>query len=546
MKNSESTFLAILFFFILNFSFEIRNLSANELSVDKRTLQLDDTLTITVSLDGSFAGLDSIRVPVQNLVIDGAPSVSSEFQWINGQTSHRKIFRYSAHPRGPGAALVGPLTLHGSGGEVETLAPVSVQVLPDTTAASNDPVKIMHELIATRREPIFLVAQADKSEVFEGEEVVVTWTLYNGATVQQYALGEIPKLEDFWSEELGGRGEPQQVMLGGMVAEKMIVRRVALFPLRSGTLTVGPMTVHASIMKRVSAGDPFGLFEGVLVDVSRRSAPLRITARPIPPGAPVGGVGMINLQCHPPSQTNGGPVALDVTVSGRANLRAMQPPQWQSEVDGTTRVIERGVSVFPVNYDAWMTRKWRYLVFPSHSGSFLLPALTATILTPAGDRREIRCEAKTLQVSAASPTESHAPAAVRRLRRPSIGPSMLIAAAVLAIALLSLPRARNRLRLRRQLLSLLRDTPAETRAAVDDALAARGFDPLILVREASDRGDAYRAFRSLIDAAERDRIAATPREISHRIRDVLIATGGTVQSARDHDAASRPAPLHGG
>src|SRR5947208_8945622 len=69
---------------------------ANELSVDKRSMQLDDTLTITVTLDGPYTRIDSLRVPLRNLVIDGNPSVSSEFQWINGQTSRRKIFRYSA------------------------------------------------------------------------------------------------------------------------------------------------------------------------------------------------------------------------------------------------------------------------------------------------------------------------------------------------------------------------------------------------------------------------------------------------------------------
>jgi hypothetical protein len=122
----------------------------------------------------------------------------------------------------------------------------------------------------------------------------------------------------------------------------------------------------------------------------------------------------------------------------------------------------------------------------------------------------------------------------------------VIVAAVLAIALLSLPRARNRWRLREEVRSLLRDSPAETRGAVDAVLAARGFDPRLLVREASDRGDAYRAFRSLIDAADRDRIATTPREMGHRIRDVLIATRGTVQSARDRDTAPDPAPIHPG
>src|SRR5439155_6812078 len=102
--------------------------------------------------------------------------------------------------------------------------------------------------------------EADKTSVFAGEEVVVTWNLYNASAVQQYAISEIPKLEDFWTEELDVRGEqPQQVLLAGMAVQKVPIRRVALFPLRSGTLTVPPMGVNASIMKRIRTGNPFGL-----------------------------------------------------------------------------------------------------------------------------------------------------------------------------------------------------------------------------------------------------------------------------------------------
>jgi hypothetical protein len=46
------------------------------------------------------------------------------------------------------------------------------------------------------------------------------------------------------------------------------------------------------------------------------------------------------------------------------------------------------------------------------------------------------------------------------------------------------------------------------------------------VREQSDRGDAYRALRSLLDAAERDRDIAVDAEdeIARRVREVLTAS----------------------
>src|SRR5256885_8145710 len=125
-------------FFVLHSAFCVLHTWAKELSVDNRSMQLADTTTITVTLDNDFASLDSIRVPLTNLVFDGLPSVSSDFQWINGQTSRHKVFRYTAHAVAAGGAIVGPVTLHGFGGQVETLAPIAIQVFTDASAGTND------------------------------------------------------------------------------------------------------------------------------------------------------------------------------------------------------------------------------------------------------------------------------------------------------------------------------------------------------------------------------------------------------------------------
>jgi hypothetical protein len=509
-------------------------LFANELQVDKHTLSVDDTVTITVSLTDGFASLDNFQLPLQNLVIDGSPSVSSEFSWINGQSTRRKVFTYTAHPRGAGAALIGPVVLRTRDGQVETLAPVSIQVLPDRTSGSNDPVSILHELLATGRDPIFVVAEADKTSAFVGEQIIVTWTIYNAANVQQQGLGDFPKFSDFWTEELDVRGETlQQVVVGGVPMQKLVIRRVALFPLRSGALTVEPMSIEGQIMRRSELGNPFGLFEGTLVDIHRRSAALTIESRPVPPGPPVAVVGDVSLQCQAPEQKSGGPVSIDVVMSGRANLRAAPPPAFARALDGSMQIGEKGVTV--ERREGTMTRRWKFLIFPSSSGVFVVPPLVSTILTPAGERRDLRCEERSILVEAASaaanpPAASSPPrdARLEAVRRSLPAAGVLVAiAVVLAIAG---PRVQRGMRIRRETRSLLRETPSETRVAVDAWLVAAGADPSLLVREQSDRGDAYRALRSLLEAAERERLTAEPGEIRARVRDVVVAISDTPRS----------------
>jgi len=514
---------AAVVFFVLVSTFCVLPVQANELNVDKRMMQLDDTVTITVTLDDAFASIDSIRMPLQNLAIDGAPSVSSEFDFINGVTSRRKTFRYIAHALAPGGAMVGPITLHGAGGQVETLAPVAIQILPDATAGSNDPAKILHELMATNHDPIFLVATADKTSAFENEEIIVTWWLYNATSVQQYGIAEIPKLEDFWSEELDVRGEqPEQVLLNGMVVQKLPIRRVALFPLRSGSLTVPAMGVNASIMKRIRTGNPFDLFEGMEVDVHRRSGPINIHARPLPPGPPVAAVGDVVMRCGIPVQRNGGPVALSVVLTGRANLRGAPPPAFDRKPDGTLQIIDKATSVDRHHDDATMTRRWEYLIFPAQTGEFTLPAMSTRVLNSMGAREDLRCAAMTLAVRAASPEEEAPPARIASRKSRSVRP-FLIAAAIVVLGAVAIARYQRSRRIRNQVRGLVRPTPVETRTAVDEYLARRGIEPSSLLREPTERGDAYRSLRSLLDAVERDRLTAGQREIAQRVRDLVTA-----------------------
>jgi len=508
---------------ILHFAFCILHFvaaaatAANSLTLDKRIVALDDAVTITITLDDAFADADVATLPLQNLAVDGGPSVSSSYEWINGQSSRRKILRWSAHPLAPGNALVGPVVVRGSGGQIDTLRQVAIEVLPDRAMELTDPAAILHELLATGRDPIFLVAEADRKTVFAGEEVVVTWTLYNGTNVEQYALAEIPKLGDFWTEELDVRNEqPQRVTLGGTVVQRVPIRRVALFPLHSGALEVPPLTINGAIMHQMrGAADPFGMFEGSVVEVHRRSPPLTITARPLPSGPPVVAVGEIDMSCTAPLQQNGGPVVVDVTMRGRANLRAVPPPRFAKDVDGSVQIVEGKLSVDRTREDATMTRRWRYLLFPATRGMFAVQPLTSTILTPAGERLELRCDARLLPVERAAVEAPRAPAAPRNMAgavRDARIPIAIACALLLAVAF-ALPRVQRAWRVRAESRRILGGDDAEA------WLAAREIDPQLLAREPSDRGDAYRALLSLRD----ERVGAGEGELRRRVRDFVAA-----------------------
>lgn len=512
-------------FFILSSAFCVLRSWANDLNVDPKHLQLNHLATITVSLEGTFASAETVNVPVENLALLGEPAVSTEFAWINGTVTRRKTFRFRARPLLPGVARVGPMVLIASDGQRDTLPAVAIEVIADRISVSNDPETLLRELIATGRPPLFLVAEADKREAWTGEQILVTWYLYNGATVQNWQIVSVPKLPDFWSEELDRQaGEAERVYVGDTMMQRVPLRRVGLYPLRSGSLSIGGMAVEAAVMERVRSG-PFAMFEGNLVETTFTSAPVAINVKPLPPGPPVAAVGEIDLRCDTPQQRKQGPVVIEATLTGAANLRGAPTPVFAGPIAGNVQVEGGAASVLREGSAVAMSRRWRYLIFPSKSGMLEIPPLTSTVFSPStGQRRDLRCEAATLWSTAVPAAD--APASRRRDAAGSAGQRLafrwIVPLLALGLAVLFTPRVLRELAIRREVREIV--ASGDIRARIDARL---GRNPAVLLAERSERGDAYRALRSLLDAIERDRDIATDAggELARRVRDVLtIAT----------------------
>src|SRR5258706_5658780 len=156
------------------------------------------------------------------------------------------------------------------------------------------------------------------------------------------------------------------------------------------------MVITAEALRRIGM-DRFGIpYEGSLVDITRRSPRVTIEARPVPAGPPVSAVGDVRLDCPPlPRSVEQGPVTLHAAMNGHANLRAARAPAFERPLDGSVQVLDAGLTVDRGENDAVMTRRWRYVIFPAASGRLTVPPLAVTILTPAGERKTLRCAAQT-------------------------------------------------------------------------------------------------------------------------------------------------------
>jgi hypothetical protein len=200
------------------------------------------------------------------------------------------------------------------------------QQLPPAPAVAVDP-KLSLE--APRGNYFFLHATVDKSAAMVGEQV--TFTVYEYADTN---AGDIevdgdavhdPQVADFVKHPLIPEDKEAPVAgyasVGGRIWQVKIVRRWALFPLHSGDLAIGPMSVTL-VRPRAAAGqarttEPFGV----------RVVEPPLSGRPL--GFSVGDVGRfaIAAQVQPRDIEQGGAVSVHVELSGTGNVpEAIAPP----------------------------------------------------------------------------------------------------------------------------------------------------------------------------------------------------------------------------
>jgi hypothetical protein len=280
-----------------------------------------------------------------------------------------------------------------------------------------------------------------------------------------------PTFEGFWVEELE---RPQRLRyeireVNGIPVRAYLVRRAALFPARAGTLTVPPVEVELAV--RLGTDSPFDPFPEVR-RARRRTQPVAIRVKPLPPGAPTRfqsmnvGTFTLSLETDRATVPVGEPVTVRVIASGAGNLRALALPRLPSIAGAKSFDPVVKERIVPGGPGLRGERVLETVLVPERTGELVIPALEWPYFDPRSGRYETaRTAERRVEVTAGAASgvpvaaSNALDAGLRPIRADlSIGRSgsppwatPLFAGAVLAPVLLFLgvvvtDRARDRLR----------------------------------------------------------------------------------------------------
>lgn len=231
----------------------------------------------------------------------------------------------------------------------------------------------------------FLRTVVDKSSAYVGEQLTATLYLYvRGALGSSPNVSREATTEGFWVHDLTPRDDSaltSDVVENGIRFRVYMLKRMALFPLREGTLTIGSMRLSAQTALNI---DAWGIAQPEAFD--REGVPVSVTVRPLPTeGRPSGdvyvGTYTIETRLDRAQAATGDAVTLTCVVRGHGNMRDLRLAL--PAIDGLNILAPQvHDEITPENDIVGGTRTFEWLIVPQRAGTYTIPALSFTAFDP--------------------------------------------------------------------------------------------------------------------------------------------------------------------
>ena len=378
--------------------------------VDQDRVSLNQPITLTVTITYSQdQPLEKLQLPdmSQFSVVSRRSSEQMAFSFGGGASSFKKIKRYNftLMAKQEGQFTIGPGFLSSAGKKYST-QPLEITVSQDHPPLPGPP---QQQPYSPGRQPspskapsanmprgtdLYLSAQVDKKEVFLGQQVTYLLKLYSRIDLSSIDNLQMPKMEDFWSEEIESPERIAQKVeyIKGIKYNSYLLRRKAIFPIKSGQLTIPPAGVEIST--GYSFFMPSERFRRVSDQVTLQVKPLPSQGRPANFSSNNVGEYFLQVYVKPKRVAAGKPVTLKIRISGAGNISQVTLPQlpFMGDFKVYDPTLQEKQGFKRENFGGEKTAE--YLLLPLKGGDLTIPPFIFNFFDPQkGEYRMINTEA---------------------------------------------------------------------------------------------------------------------------------------------------------
>ncbi|MFC2134672.1 BatD family protein, partial [Bacteroidota bacterium] len=338
--------IRILSFIGIIILFSPHGLSGQEFNatVDKTTVGQNERFQVYFTFEGEDVnGVRNFTPPsFEGFRVLSGPNQSTSMQIINGKVSGSLTYSFIVQGSEIGKYPLGTASVEYEGDTYKT-DPLQIEVVKGTPKQSRDESStgVSDEELA---ENVFIVATADKRKAVIGEQITITYKLYTRLNISSPQISKLPTYQGFWAEELNAS---QNIMFNiemynGERYRAATIKTVALFPSKTGKLSVTPFELNVPVLvrKKRKRSDIFDQFfndsffgKTETVDYIAKSNKVIIDVSDVPksnvPDSFNGAVGKYNFKAEINKsnvELNEG-ITLRVTISGQGNIKLLDVPE---------------------------------------------------------------------------------------------------------------------------------------------------------------------------------------------------------------------------
>jgi hypothetical protein len=232
--------------------------SAPQASVDRDVVSEGDSLTLTISIDGSSDDAPDFSVLKKDFDVSGS-SQNTQHSLINGRISSHTEWETTLIPKHSGALTIPPIAV----GAAKTQA-IVIQVNAANRNSAND-----------GSEPIFIEAQTDRSSVYVQQQIVFTVRVFVAVQLENMQLTK-PEFDNASTKQLSETTYRREVNGTPYEVHEL---SYAIFPQQPGELTIPELVFSAA---EVTQSRSLFDFPGQGRALRRMSKQLSVHVKPIP------------------------------------------------------------------------------------------------------------------------------------------------------------------------------------------------------------------------------------------------------------------------
>ena len=294
--------------------------------LSKKTLGINENLRVDFKMNQD--GDNFIAPSFEGFRVVGGPNQSVSNMWVNGKRTFSKIYSYYLSPLKTGSLSIGQATIEIDNDIYKTI-PVKVKV-SESVSIKKDPNDASYVV----NENLHLVAEISNNKPYLNQGFSVVYKLYFSPQINVTNVGEIdsPEYNDFWSHNIKiPRLQIQRGTFKGDNYNYVIWKKMVLYPQKSGTLSILPLTLDVSVDVPTNKRDFFGNRIYTQVPKTVTAGKREINVLNLPGNAPEnfnGAVGDFNIELSTTKKELNASESLQATlkVSGSGNLKLFSIP----------------------------------------------------------------------------------------------------------------------------------------------------------------------------------------------------------------------------